>query len=324
MKPCALPMRRLVAAALGILLLLLILPSRTQPAAAEGAAAYGWWSQTTPTSAVTPPAPPDVPANGLFVENGPNGPVALSALTFAVPINAQIGELALTIAGIPALTRPPVACLATSAFSPVQNGAWTSRPTYDCSHEIPCNVDSNRTAVAFPVCGLAKNGELSIVVLAGRTVDRIAMNAPTANALTVTVAPGEVPKNPPGPLTVIQHNGPVPATSTSMPASSAPIYPTAIAEPPQVASQSPPELSPMSPGSRVPSRVQPVALGGRNSTTSTNPAGTRTELATTLGLVFLLLVIVYWADGFGAVPLRSWALARSRSSVDVKTDVDGR
>ncbi len=193
MKPCALPVRRLVAAALGILLLLLILPSRTQPAAAEGAAAYGWWSQTTPTSAVTPPAPPDVPANGLFVENGPNGPVALSALTFAVPINAQIGELALTIAGSPALTRPPVACLATSAFSPVQNGAWTSRPTYDCAHEVPGNVDSNRTAVVFPVSGLAKNGELSIVVLAGGPVDRIAMNAPTANALTVTVAPGEVP-----------------------------------------------------------------------------------------------------------------------------------
>src|SRR5712692_4779083 len=104
MKPCGqrmgdLRMRRVTAVGLGIVLLLLILGSRTQPAAAEGAATYGWWSQTTASSAVAAPAPPDVPAQGLFVGNGPNGPIALSALAFVVPATAQIGDLSLTIAG---------------------------------------------------------------------------------------------------------------------------------------------------------------------------------------------------------------------------------
>src|SRR5947209_13954399 len=54
---------------------------------------YGWWSATNAGAPVAPPAPPDVPAKGMYVENGFSGATAIAALTFSIPGSASVGSL---------------------------------------------------------------------------------------------------------------------------------------------------------------------------------------------------------------------------------------
>src|SRR6476661_7128169 len=129
--PADMSMRRLDPRPVTVAVLLLALSVTGQlvtstSASAEAPVAYGWWSQSI-LGAGPSPAPPDVPADGMFVQNFPSGPGAVSALEFRLP-SGGAATVTLRVTGTPIITQPPVACPATSRFDAAQNGAWSAHP----------------------------------------------------------------------------------------------------------------------------------------------------------------------------------------------------
>ena len=103
-------------------------------AGADAPAATGWWYR--PQQAGTPvavPAPPVVPAKGLYVANGPAGEqVAMAAVEYAVP-GPGSSTLKLTTAAGTAGTVAVTACPVSNGFEPVEAGAWADAPAYNCT-----------------------------------------------------------------------------------------------------------------------------------------------------------------------------------------------
>lgn len=261
---------------------------------------HGWWTQTYIEGIGS--AQPDVPRKGMLVENAPSGPIALSALKFSLKDGQVPKQLSLSISGSAIITQPPVACVATTAFESSQGGAWEDRPVHDCTHSVPGVVNADQTRIRFPVGKLAERRSLSVVILAGGPTDRIAFAKPGPKTLSLRIK--------------------APSTSRSpAPTKSGTTEPVPVSEPNAccavgVATGPPvriPRVAPVRPRSPVAlptSAAQPDALGA-------GPDGigqgeTRRVLGTTLGVSLLLLCILYWSDGYGALGLRSFLAARSR------------
>ena len=228
----------------------------------------------------------------MYVQSLPSGPSAISAVEFAVPPGATVGVLTLTITGTPLVTAPPVVCLLTSPFTSAEGGPWKDRPSYDCTHQVAGIVNAGKTQVTFAVTGLVNASDLRLAVLAGGSADRIAFAKPGADALTVTAPSQSLSVAPaPQPSTTAAFAAPVPAA------------PDALAVlPPPAAAESPPASSPtVAPAPTAP----PAGQATPAASASASPSPVRRTLGTTLGVVLLLLLIIYWADGFGAVPLRT-------------------
>ena len=159
----------LVLTTIGLLLL-------SQPAAAIAPADlhYGWWTQAA-AGGLGGAIAPDVPADGLLIQNSPSGPVALAAISFSVP-DGGTATIKLDTAGQPVMTQPPQACLLTSPFTPVEGGAWTDRPTYDC--KAPVTGQAAGASVTFAPTSLARGGRVAVAILAVGAGDRIAFAKP--------------------------------------------------------------------------------------------------------------------------------------------------
>ncbi|MGH2728197.1 MAG: hypothetical protein ACRDKS_14605 [Actinomycetota bacterium] len=274
----------------GPTVLILFFLAQLMTAATASAAApssYGWWSQASLGASGSPIAP-DVPTDGLFVQNLVDSPIALSALTFSVPSGASAGALTLHVSGTGLIAEPPIACIATSAFEPAQGGPWSDQPNYDCSDFVLGVVSADMKQVAFSVYGLITSQKSSVVILAGGPADRIAFEKPDLDALTINSAAVFPPPS--------FDSGPVP-----------PLPPFPVPAPV-------PQLNPVP----QPSAGQGSALGAPiqkipgASVAAVDLGSTRRRVGTTLGVVLLLLSILYWSDGFGLVPLRSSVVARIR------------
>jgi hypothetical protein len=287
--------RQRVVAILAALLPCLLL-QLWSPFAASAAApsSQGWWTQN-PLS----PLGPTVPPEGLFVENVPSGPSALSALRLDLPSGTGAGTLTLDISGPPVITQAPVACLATSPFLPAQGGAWANRPSYDCGNSVTGVVNSDSTQVQFLVGGLVVMETLSVVVLAGGATDRIAFDKPGADSVSLTASATAAPQ--PTPTTARPSQAPTPVVGPVLPSAAPPVT---LAPAPSPASARPAPIAP-SP------TVIPQATGRAAAPDlGDGPAEWRRGAGTLLGVALLLLSILYWSDGFGAVPLRSSLAAR--------------
>jgi hypothetical protein len=273
---------------------------------------YGWWAQTSVgLGPLGPMAPPDVPPNGLYVQNSASGPIAISALQFLLPAGTEPSALTLHITGRPVITIPPIICPATSSFGSVEDGAWSLHPSYDCSHPVTGRLDASRSAVQFDVAQLVRDSALTVVVLAGGTADRIPFSQPGTDALGLVNLTPTIPSG--------RHNSVVQA----LPA------PSHVLSRPNVETPSaaiPSEIGHVERnGLRVASPVlAPPAAAGQPPTALSNtrpssgprkPDSRLRDTATTVGVMLLILSILYWADGFGAVPVRSILVRRERSII---------
>jgi hypothetical protein len=304
-------LRRLLpgtSAALGLVAAtLMLLPG---PAGANGPTKYGWWYEANGGLPVAPPAPPQVPSDGLYIENGFSGPTAISALTFTVPSGAALGPMTLKIAGTPTMTQAPIACAvspASAGYQSAEDGSWKDRPSFDCKKAQSAGaVDSGRTTVAFNVDSFLANGTVAVVILAGGSADRVALQKPDAGALQVTSGDSGagVRSNPaisdnsgqasgltsqPSP---VAGGSPLPLIDTGAGvAGPGPSATTATAGPPG----GPPAATPSGSGS----------LSGSPSSERTNPVNAttrqswRTQLAMTSGSIAVLLALVAWTLGYG-------------------------
>lgn len=255
------------------------------PADAAAPSIYGWWSQAG-VAGVGPAPQPDVPSDGMFVQNGPTGAIAISALQFSLQPGVTVGQLTLNITGQPVITSPPIACPATAAFQPAEGGSWSDHPHYDCSTPVTGSVNAASTQVQFQVARFASGQSLSVVVLAGGSADRVAFTKPGPDALAETssalAGPADGFTNPA--LVIPPVPVPVPQFSFVPPVA---VNPVPVA-PPVAALPAPP---------RAPAILAAGAVG--------TPRSFRQDAIDGLALALILLAILYWSDGFGAWRLRT-------------------
>lgn len=284
---------------------------------------FGWWDVGN-AGAVAAPAPPDVPAKGLYVENGFDGPTAISALTFAVPEGAQAGTLTLQTAGSPVITSPPVACPLTAqseGYQPAEDGAWSARPAYDCTAKVTGTVSSDKKTVTFTVGKLVHDGVLAIALVAGGSADRVPFEAPPATALALTGAAdgsGPVPDTPvagatrPTAPTGGAASGPAPVGNAMV--GLAPAGPADAAPPPSA-----PDVAGAAPTVGQPPLTAPsgnsaavTRTGGRPLAADSRASGSSHGAATAIGLTAIVIALVFWAEGFGVLGGRVTTFTRRR------------
>jgi hypothetical protein len=177
--------RAALAAACIALALLALVAAPASPASAEAPTAVGWWSQTSAL-----PPPPDVSSDGLYVQGGPGGPVAISALRFALPSGETPTTLVLVPNGVASPTATVQVCPLQPdgvQFTPAQNGAWTDAPAYDCEGDnaVVGKADAAGT-LTFDVAALARGGTLAVAVVATGPSDRVPIAKPDASALSTS------------------------------------------------------------------------------------------------------------------------------------------
>jgi hypothetical protein len=291
------------------------------PAGASGPSKYGWWYEANAGLPVAPPPPPQVPADGLYVENGFGGPTAIAALTFTVPPGDQLGPMTLKISGTPTLTQAPLACSMSPAsmdYKAAEGGSWTARPAFDCKKaEAIGSVDPGRTTVTLNVDPFLANGTVSVVILAGGPADQVAFQKPDDSTLQMTsgdvgAAPGVASASPgasagaPDTSSGISNGA---APSALLPDVS-PLPPIDTAAGAALAGPTPPGAA--ASGGGAPSGSERSALG--RPVAATVRQGWHTELATGLGLTAVLIALIGWALGYGplggrvlplSVPLRA-------------------
>ena len=186
------------AALVGIALLCVCLGPGLAEAAAP--AQQGWWWLANPGLGVAPPAPPDVPDGGLYVQggsssasgSGDSSPVAFSALVFAIPDGSNATTLVLQIASgsvkpAPALELCPLT--APKLAKPEQGGAMADAPAYSCNQWVTAGPDSAGSGYRFAVANMVRAGVLAVAVLPTSPLDRVALRGPGSSSLVVEPAP---------------------------------------------------------------------------------------------------------------------------------------
>jgi hypothetical protein len=263
------------------------------PAWAAAPATYGWWTQTS-IGGAGQSTQPDVPADGMLVQNGPTGPVAVSALSFTVPTGSEPGKLTLSVSGQAVITQPPIACPATTPVKSAEGGPWSDRPGYDCSHPIAGSINAASTEVQFTVGKLVQSQTLAVVIVAGGATDRVAFNKPGADALSETSGTSGAPA---------AASNPAPQTDFQPPAAAAPVQQAPFPQFPNVpAAAAPAAGNPAVVAVAPPARPPAVTAAGGGGTAQAQSV--KHDLANVVLLPVLLLALLYWTDGFGAFGLR--------------------
>ncbi|MEA3020621.1 MAG: hypothetical protein QOI47_2145 [Actinomycetota bacterium] len=157
-------------------------------AGADAPAAVGWWSQASSL-----PPPPDVSTDGLYVQGGPSGPIAIAALRFELPPDEGADHLQLIPNGTSSPSATVQVCPLKAAsvdFKTEQNGAWADAPAYDCggANAVVGKADPSG-ALSFSVGGLVQDGVLAVAVIATGPADRVPIAKPDASALTTIPSP---------------------------------------------------------------------------------------------------------------------------------------
>lgn len=178
-------------------------------ARADVPAEQGWWTSANPGSVqgvaapASPPAPPDVPSNGLLIEGGPTsakgaadtGATAYAALIYELPAGANVSPLTLSVA--PSTATTPSAALelcplTTQQFQPEAGGPISDAPSYDCTKNVTAAAASS--SYQFDVSSLVSNDALAVAILPTSPTDRVVLSQPGDPSLTVQpAATGTIP-----------------------------------------------------------------------------------------------------------------------------------
>lgn len=156
---------------------------------AAGPARQGWWWGSSAVSiGGTPPAPPDVPPDGLYVAGGLRGPQAYAAIEYNLAGGAHPSTLTLVLA--PSSFNTPnanvLACVlrdSDAPFKPAQGGASSDAPGYDCQRSVK-GVLTSGNAYAFDITGLIEDGRLAIAVVPGGETDRLVFSSADQKSLS--------------------------------------------------------------------------------------------------------------------------------------------
>lgn len=208
-------MRRLLLLPLAVLASLPGAAAGWATPATPAAPTTAWYDASYPTATPKPPpAPPGVSDGDLVVEGatattgvlpvtppaGPgtvSRPVALSALSFAVPGGAMPASLTLELGSAPSTATAgakaptgvaPVACPLTGTFRPGGHQPYDQAPAYDCAGRTSQgHLSGDGTHVVFSDIGRVAQGKRLAFVLVPGTIgaDRLVFLAPKATALSL-------------------------------------------------------------------------------------------------------------------------------------------
>jgi len=286
-------------------------------AAAAAPMKYGWWSATNAGTPFTPPAPPDVPAKGLYAANTVSGPSAIAALTFNIPSGATVGALTLVATGNPVMTSPPIACeIPTSGqgYTPAEGGAWSAKPAYDCkAGQVTGTAGSDGKTLTFPVAPFAKSGSLSVAIVAVGQADRIPFDAPTASALAITTSSPSLGGGAGAPIGSGVPGSGATGSGAGAAGANAPAAPAPPAAGAAVAGTAP--AAGMPPAVASPQQTPPTTTGSTQDAApaaNSTPSGARINAATILGLAAMVGALLFWTEGFGVLGGRVRSLAGRR------------
>lgn len=249
-----------LAAVAGLVILTAAPPVSASPAVSGLASDYWWAAEQGPS---TLPAPPGVPAGGLWVSSDPTGPQAVSAVRFVLPAGRTGPVLSLSVRSAQPATGiagDVVACPTTSSWAPGPGpGQWSARPAADCqAGQVAGALSPDGHTLSFSLAAVATGGVVDVVLepappgpVGSPTFD-VAFQPVTADDVSSSAPPAETPgaaPGGPGP------SGPAPADTGSVPASSG-------STPGAAGVVSPPPAAPVAAG------AEPVALA-----TPPRPAG---------------------------------------------------
>lgn len=174
----------------------------------------------------TPPAPPDVPANGLLIEGSPTStsgasdasPTAFGALVYQLPSGATAGNLTVQVASNSATTPTAnlqLCPLNSPAIPAEQGGPMNDAPAFNCTTNVTAGPSSNANSYTFNVSPLVSEGALAVAILPTSPLDRVVLAQPDTNSLPVHASTGQSSATP------FPSSNPAP-TSDSSPAASSP------------------------------------------------------------------------------------------------------
>ena len=239
------------------------------PAWAVAPSQTGWWwqAQSTPLSL---PTPPTVPDGGLMVsdvQGDPDGATAISALRYDLTADDESPALTLHVpSGSFDANAAIVACPATRPWGAASAGAWSVRPTSDCTTHADGTQSADGTTWTFSLGPLAHTNEdgsatLDVVLLpAHDSTFQITFDKPDANVLATTPKPATVTVPDVGPAPDLAA---APAVATPSPTAAPPLAAPVLA--PSVAAPLPtPGAARVAPGvATPPATSQPVAAAVR-------------------------------------------------------------
>jgi hypothetical protein len=150
--------------------------SAHSPAKAISGLELGYWWQGQPDGAPLP-APPNVPAGGLWVSGTETSPIAVSAVRFRVPDTETTPVLTLGINS----QNPPrdvsqptnagvavvLACPATGPWAPAAAGAWSAAPQRNCGSAIHGQNSADGKTIVFDLGPAVVNGTVDVVFVPG-------------------------------------------------------------------------------------------------------------------------------------------------------------
>ena len=165
-----------IALVLAMVLAGAALVSSRVPAQAVPGIQSGYWWQGQPDGAPLPP-PPNVPANGLWISGSEASPVAIAAVRFqlgsdeAAPVltakvNSEFPPAQLSAAAN-AGQIVVMACPITGGWNPVQAGAWSSKPQYNCAGAVNGTASADGTTVSFDLGGVVVDGNVDVALVPG-------------------------------------------------------------------------------------------------------------------------------------------------------------
>jgi hypothetical protein len=228
--------KALVAAAL---LAVLAAPSRAAAdPVATGVASTYWWQAETATTSL--PAPPTVPAGGLWVSSDPAGPQAVSAVRFTLADGATDPVLTLSV-DPPQAVGPGaavvVACPTTDVWKAGPGPSpWAGRPTADCKlGSVTGVLSSDGKTMSFALSKLAAGPDIDVVLQPAPNAPGSTVNTsfdPVSAANIKAQVPTPVPST--TPTTAFAAPAPTPTPTTPPPGVGS--SPVVTAPPPIVAS----------------------------------------------------------------------------------------
>lgn len=195
-------MRRRLAA-IGVALAAVVPAS----AGAESAEAVGWWWRPQSETVVLP-APPHVAEGELWVARDATDDLAVAAVRAVVAFDATATDLVLQAARVDGDPSSLVACQATTAWKPVEGGAWDVRPEADCGSALaPLTVDGTTFRFDLARLGLAAGEVVDVVLLTdpsatSKPVFSVTFTAPDADADAIAVVTPSRPSPRPAPTAV--------------------------------------------------------------------------------------------------------------------------
>jgi hypothetical protein len=292
-------------------------------AGAEAPDQQGWWTQTNPglgsqTGLEVPatPVPADVPSNGLLLEGGssPDSPIAYAALVYQLPVGANATSLTLIVAtgsaSTPASTLQ-ICALVTPYLNTEQGGPMGDAPAYDCSHSATAGPSADGTSYRFQVAPLVTDGNLAIAILPTAMTDRVVLDQPDSNSLTVTAKP--TPTNPAesAPDTVTGVGSTTEGATSPAGANLSSADATSV---PSDTSQSP-SLADTANATTQPAVVAPT--GGPFTAITSNGAGSRSVIPSILALIASAAAAVLWAAAGRTRPSTDTNMASSALRVEI-------